>query len=94
MKESAVEKKLKSEVEKAGGLCLKFISPGWAGAPDRIVIFPNGQLTFVELKAPGEKPRKLQVYRKEQLEEMKQQVVVIDSMESVEQFMWEVKNGQ
>lgn len=50
MKESTIEKKLKQEVEKLGGLCFKWISPGCTGVPDRIVIWPNGKVDFVELK--------------------------------------------
>ena len=33
-----------------GGLCLKFISPGNAGVPDRIILLPGGVVRFVELK--------------------------------------------
>lgn len=90
MREADVEKHLKKEVERRGGLCLKFVSPGWAGAPDRIVITPHGWVTFVELKAPGEKPRELQRYRREQLERCGQHVAVIDSKEAVTDLIEEV----
>lgn len=59
MLESRVEKHLVDRVKARGGLCLKFTSPSLAGVPDRIVII-DGQVYFVELKAPKEKARKLQ----------------------------------
>jgi hypothetical protein len=55
-----VEKYLVEAVAAAGGLCLKFVSPGHAGVPDRLVIL-DGVVRFVEVKRPKEKLRKLQV---------------------------------
>lgn len=51
MLESKIENKLKLEVKKHGGMALKFVSPGVAGVPDRIVLIPNGRIVFVELEA-------------------------------------------
>ncbi|WP_353892923.1 VRR-NUC domain-containing protein [Proteinivorax hydrogeniformans] len=90
MKEREVELKLKKDVEGIGGFCLKFTSPGMAGMPDRLVLFPRGRLFFVELKAPGEKLRPLQLKRKEQLEKLGFKVYVIDSYRSIELFLQEV----
>ena len=81
MREKEVEQALIAAVRKRGGLCLKFISPGWSGAPDRLVLFPGGKITFVELKAPGRKPRPLQVRRASQLRKLGFQVDIIDSKE-------------
>lgn len=50
--EKEIEKKLVNIVKKYGGLCLKWICPGWAGVPDRIVLLPGGKVIFVELKRP------------------------------------------
>lgn len=52
MLESYIESRLKAGVEKLGGKCLKFTTPGMRGAPDRIVLLPPGQVWFVETKAP------------------------------------------
>ncbi len=60
MLEKDIEKYFCACVKTAGGLALKFTSPGFAGVPDRIVLMPNAVIAFAELKAPGEKPRKLQ----------------------------------
>lgn len=50
--EKDIEKKLVDTVRKRGGLCLKWVCPGWAGVPDRIVLLPGGRIVFVELKRP------------------------------------------
>ena len=50
--EKEIEKKLVDRVKLYGGLCLKLISPGWAGVPDRIVLLPGGRVHFVETKRP------------------------------------------
>lgn len=59
MLESEVETHLVQECELRGFFECKFKAPGCAGVPDRIVV-GNGLTAFVELKRPGEKPRKLQ----------------------------------
>jgi ubiquinone/menaquinone biosynthesis C-methylase UbiE len=39
-------------LERHGGLCLKWVCPGWSGVPDRIVLLPGGRIMFVETKRP------------------------------------------
>lgn len=77
-RESLIEKKLIQEVKKKGGLCEKWIS-GTSGWPDRIVLLPSGKFGFVEVKAPGKKPRALQVERHKKLRSMGFQVYVLDN---------------
>jgi hypothetical protein len=50
--EKDIEAKLTNIVKKYGGLCLKWVCPGWAGVPDRIVLLPGGRVVFVETKRP------------------------------------------
>jgi hypothetical protein len=50
--EKDIEKALGRMVGKHGGLCLKWVCPGWAGVPDRIILLPGGRAIFVELKRP------------------------------------------
>lgn len=50
--EKEIERKLRQKIEKHGGLCLKFVCPGWAGVPDRIILLPGGRVIFAELKRP------------------------------------------
>ena len=87
IREKEVEQRLIAAVRKSGGLCLKFVSPGWSGAPDRICLFPGGRVIFVEVKRPGERARALQMRRKEQLERRGFDSVVVDSKEAVEDLM-------
>ena len=60
--EKDIEKRLVREVKKLGGLCLKWVSPGNSGVPDRIVLMPGGKAIFVELKRPGGREGALQRY--------------------------------
>lgn len=53
MTEKNLERKLKKEVEKLGGLCLKLVTPGFTGIPDRLILLPGGIVWFVEVKKPG-----------------------------------------
>lgn len=48
--ERDIEKALGRMVGRHGGMCLKWVCPGWAGVPDRIILLPRGMVIFVELK--------------------------------------------
>ena len=87
MKECAVEKHLISVTRACGGICLKFISPGIAGVPDRIVILPGGKIGFAETKAPGKKPRRLQKAVIRDLYRRRCRVATIDNLKSAEGFV-------
>lgn len=50
--EKEIERKLRKKVEQAGGRCLKWVCPGWAGVPDRLVLLPGARVIFVETKRP------------------------------------------
>ena len=81
--ENRIERHLAMSVKKMGGMAVKFVSPGLDGVPDRIVLLPGRKMAFVELKAPGEKPRPLQEKRKRQLEALGFPVYVIDGLEQI-----------
>jgi hypothetical protein len=83
MREKYIEQKLVSEVKKRGGICLKLASTGLAGVPDRLVLMSKGKVAFVELKAPNEKPRKLQLVRIKRLKEMGFCVYVLDDVKEI-----------
>lgn len=70
--EKEIEQKLKVLVEgKLGGLCLKWVCPGWRGVPDRILLLPGGRVQFAELKRPkGGKVDPLQTWWKRRLENL------------------------
>ena len=91
MREKTVEKKLVSEVKKAGGICPKWVAPGFDGVPDRIVMFPGGRIAFVEVKAPGEKPRPLQTVRHELLRRLGFRVYILDEIEKIGGIIDEIR---
>lgn len=94
MFEKDIEKYLRKSIKQAGGECLKWVSPGTTGVPDRIVICPDGRIVFVELKRPFEKPRPVQRVVLRRLYHLGCRVVVIDNRKSVEGFVrWIEKNG-
>ena len=94
MRESEVENYLKKAVKnELKGLALKFISPGFNGAPDRIVLIPMGRIYFVETKAPGKKMRKLQEYVCSLIKQLGFTVLTIDTKEKVNGFIRQVKEN-
>ena len=92
MREKIIEEKFTKAVKQKGGVCWKFTSPGTAGVPDRIVLMPKGHIAFVEVKAPGEKPRPLQLSRHRLLRRLGFQVYVLDALEDIDKIILEVKN--
>ena len=79
--EREVERALIRAVKRAGGKCLKFVSSGCAGVPDRICLLPGGRVFFAEVKRPGGKPRPLQEKRHSELRKLGFEVYVIDGKE-------------
>ncbi len=94
MRESFIEEKLTKAVKQNGGVCWKFTSPGTAGVPDRIILMPEGRIAFVEVKAPGEKPRPLQQSRHRLLRRLGFKVYVLDTLEDIEKIISELKNDE
>lgn len=68
MKESYIENYLVRKVKENNGLCLKFVSPGNPGVPDRIVITPDGRTIYVELKTEVGRLAKIQKWQRSELE--------------------------
>lgn len=93
MSEKDIEKRLVSAVSAAGGWCPKFISPGTDGMPDRIVLMPGGRIGFVEVKAPGQKPRKLQIRRHVRLRHLGFPVFVLDDPDEIPDIIKAVQEG-
>lgn len=90
MDERNIEQMLKRRVEEAvpGAKCLKFVSPGYTGVPDRIILLPGGAVVFAELKKPGEQPRQRQLFVQEQFRKMGFRVAgCVDSPEAVGQVV-------
>ena len=93
MLEKELEKNMKYEIKKLGGRAYKFISPGNAGVPDRLIVLPGERVYFVELKRPGEKPRKLQEKQIKFLQELGCSVVIISTEKELEDFINYLREG-
>lgn len=91
MRESELERRFRRLAMQAGGKAYKFVSPGNDGVPDRIVVLPGGRIGFVELKRPGEIPRKLQQFQLGELERLGCYTAVVDSMEQAEAVISEIQ---
>jgi hypothetical protein len=50
--EKDIERSLGRMVGRHGGMCRKWVCPGWAGAPDRIILLPGERIIFAETKRP------------------------------------------
>lgn len=83
MKESDIERHLAERIRKAGGLCLKIVSPGCVGIPDRLVILPGGETTWCELKTPKGKVSAVQLRMHTRLKELTQEVEILRSVEAI-----------
>lgn len=88
MRESKIESYLKKCVIESGGMIRKLSWINHKNAPDRCV-FLNG-VHFVELKKPGEKPRKMQLREHARMCSHGANVYVIDSLELVDEFITKI----
>ena len=92
MREKVIEQKLASAVRRSGGLALKLVCPGFDGVPDRLILFRDGRVAFAEVKAPGKKPRPLQIHRMEQLRNLGFKVFVIDDVNQIGVMIDEIQS--
>lgn len=93
MREKFIEQKLVKSVKQVGGICPKFVSPGFDGMPDRLVLLPFGKIAFVEVKAPNEKPRPLQRARHRLLKRLGFRVYVLDDAEQIGGIIDEIRTA-
>lgn len=91
MREKRIEAKLTQAAKMLGGIAPKFVSPGYDGMPDRIVLLPGGRMAFVEVKAPGKEPRPLQVARHKLLRRLDFKVYVLDRPEQIGGILDEIR---
>ena len=91
MRESTIEEYLRRRVQQLGGRAYKWSSPSNRGVPDRICLFPNALVYFVEVKAPGKKPTPLQTKVIQLFRKWNHTVLVIDTKEKVDKFIQLVK---
>tara|TARA_S200002703_G_C3774172_1_gene238342 strand:- start:626 stop:892 length:267 start_codon:yes stop_codon:yes gene_type:complete len=86
MLENDIEKALCKRVKELGGKCEKFVSVNNRAVPDRLVTLPRGNISFVECKAPGKKPTKLQEKDHRERRALGVKVFVIDNLEAANAF--------
>lgn len=91
MREKNIEQKLSKAVKAEGGLALKFISPGYDGVPDRLLLLPGGRVAFAEVKARGGKLRPLQIRRHGVLRRLGFSVYVIDDERRIGEMLDEIR---
>lgn len=91
MLEKEIESRLSKSVKSVGGIALKFVSPGFAGMPDRLVLLPDEKIAFVELKTNEKKPRALQLARHKMLKRLGFKVYVIDDVKQIGEMIDEIQ---
>ena len=91
MTEKQLEQKLIQAVKSKGGIAYKFVSPGHAGVPDRLVILPGGKIGFVEVKKPNEgKLRKIQERELNRLTALGCKCYVLNSPADIELILCDI----
>lgn len=85
--EKVVERRLVELVKINGGMCIKLLCDQLIGLPDRMCLFPGHKIVFVELKTTGQKPKRIQMYMHNKLRALGFRVEVIDTVESVINFV-------
>ncbi|MDO4306948.1 MAG: VRR-NUC domain-containing protein [Eubacteriales bacterium] len=91
MREKTIEQKFREAVRAVGGVAVKFTSPGLDGMPDRLALLPGGRMAFVEVKAPGKKPRPLQLARHRMLRQLGFRVYVLDNEKQIGGIIDEIR---
>ncbi len=90
MNENQIEKRLVEGIKKQGGMCMKFVSPGTAGVPDRIIITATGKIIFVELKTETGRLSKIQMYTIGEMKKRGADVRVIKGLDEVKMLLAEI----
>ena len=92
MREKVIEQKLVSEVKRHGGICPKWVCPSFDGMPDRLIFLPGRKFGMVEVKAPGESPRPLQLARHRLLAKLGFHVFVLDDESQIGGIIHEIQS--
>lgn len=90
MLEKTVERRLVQAVKAAGGVAYKFVSPGNAGVPDRLVVLPGGRVHFVELKTDSGRLSPIQCRQLDRLRAMGADIAVLYGKDDVDAWLREV----
>ena len=86
--EKEIEARLRDRIKQRGGLCLKWVCPGWAGVPDRLALLPGGRVYFIETKRPkGGRLSRRQIWWRDTLHRLGMNYCVIWTHEDLETFL-------
>lgn len=91
MKESYIERKVCEYAKSLGWMVFKFNSPGKSGVPDRIFM-KKGKIVFIEFKAAGKRPTKLQLHIHREMENAGFHVHVVDNILSGKEIFDAIEN--
>lgn len=86
MRESKIEQELVNWTRQTEGRAYKLVSPGNNGMPDRLVIFPNQNPVFIELKTDHGRLSAAQKIQIRRLKDLGQDVRVIYGIDGLSQF--------
>ena len=89
--EKQIEKYLRCGIEKLGGECLKLITPGKDGAPDRLVLWSPGKCEFIETKQPSGILSPLQKAYHKMLRQLGFKVYVLWDRKEVKNYLDEIQ---
>ncbi len=87
MREKFIENQLRLAIERSGGTCEKFSSPGRTSVPDRICSMRAGEVFFVECKQPGEKATPAQLRDHKRRRDRGFRVFVIDNVQQINRLV-------
>lgn len=90
MKESELERIFVNEIRREGGEAYKWVSPGNDGVPDRIVVFPHGEIYFIELKAEAGRIRRIQKKQISRLRALGQEAAVVKGEDGMISFFEDI----
>ena len=79
-RESEIEKKVKAYAVEKGWTVRKFTSPGRVAVPDDIFMKWPALVFFIEFKAPGKKPTKIQEKEHKEIRDCGIDVHVVDNI--------------
>jgi hypothetical protein len=85
--ERELERQFTAALKRMGAVSYKWVSPSSVGVPDRIVIWPKGQVHFVELKARNGRLSVAQYGNLDILARQGAQVYVLRGEKEVEQYL-------
>ena len=87
MRESAIERAICQHAKDVGILQFKFTSPNRAGVADRIFLFPDRKVIFMEMKTPKGRLSRLQENEIRIMHKYGHSVYVVDSVEQGKEIL-------